>query len=199
MGQIRFIAGKFAENKHEFVPILIENLKETKFISINKEFHKICNFFSAEIHFIRTFLPNCSLPDNWSEINLRPLFVKLGLRTSVSLNEILFVASQFSQGLFEHKTLPILLEEFARMLENFNFEKVIQTDLEILHRIRNLQFLPVWKCTDISHPNDLKKSRKKGRFSEAQLYENQNCCCTSSWIHMYSFHFPVSSLVEMFG
>ena len=190
---IRFIAGKFTENKHEFVPILIENLKETKFVSINKEFHKICNFFSAEIHFIRTFLPNCSLPDNWSEIELRPLFVKLGLRTSVSLNEILFVASQFSQGLFKHKTLPILLEEFARLLENFNFEKVIQTDLEILHRIRNLQFLPVWKCTDISHPNDLKKSRKKGRFSEAQLHENQNCCCTSSWIHMYSFHFPVSS------
>ena len=116
-------------------------------------------------------------------MNLRPLFVKLGLRTSVSLNEILFVASQFSQGLFKHKTLPILLEEFARLLENFNFEKVIQTDLEILHRIRNLQFLPVWKCTDISHPNDLKKSRKKGRFSEAQLHENQNCCCTSSWIH----------------
>ena len=87
------------------------------------------------------------------------------------------------------------------MLANFNFEKVIQTDLEILHRIRNLQFLPVWKCTDISHQGMISKKSldRRVQFSEAQFNENQNCCCTSSWIHMYSFHFPVSSLVEMFG
>ena len=189
---VYFIAGKFAENKCEFIPKLIEHLKETNFIlSDHKEYHRIYTFYSRELQFIQTFLPNYSLPECWSEENLRPLFVKLGLRTSVCLNEILLVANEFSRGSLKYETMPILLKEFARILKTINFEEVPQTDLDILCQFRKLRFLPVWKCTDINHPNKL--SNKIGTFYEAQLNENQNCCCTSSWIHTHPFHFPVAS------
>ena len=187
---IHFIAGRFAENKHEFIPKLIENLKETNFMSVGKEFHRICEFYSTELEFIRVFLPNYSLPVSWSENNLRPLFVKLGLRTSVSLNDILLVANKFSRSLLQQKTLPILLKEFAKILKTINFEEVTQTDRDLLCLIGELRFLPVWNCPNIGNVNN---SKTMGKFSEAQLYENQNCCCTSSWIHTYPFCFPVAS------
>ena len=188
---IRFLAGKFAEEKHDFIPHLIEILTDIPFIKItNERFCRINELYSTGIRFISEFLPRRSLPKDWSDENLKPLFLKLGLQKSVSLDDILLVAIEFSMRRFECDKLNILLKELEIILQTIDWDKLAQKEIQTLEQLRNLQFLPVLKMNNITQH---KFSNKLAMFSEAQLREYRNCCCTSAWIHKFSFKFhPLS-------
>ncbi|KAI6660974.1 Sacsin-like [Oopsacas minuta] len=188
---VSFIAGKLAENEVDYLPYLIDNLKQISFI-LNADglLCTVNEFYCGNLPFVNTFLANYSLPEDWRGENLKPLFLKLGLQTSVSLDKLLFVANEFSLKKFESEKLKIFLVEFARILQNLNnFET---NEIAIIQQISKLKFLPVWRYAKITD-RQIQESSTLAKFSEAQLYENQHCCCCASWVHTYSLNLPDSS------
>ena len=190
---ICFLAGRLVENKHDLISHLIDLLTNIPFIlASDQQYRRVNQLYSSDIQFISEFLPHSALPGDWSDSNLNHLFVTLGLHECVSLDNILLVATEFSMQRFECGKLQILLNQLVINFNDINWEKLTPSEVDILSKLGNIKFLPVWKKTDITHTKEHNQT-KLAKFSDAQLYEHRHCCCTTAWIHKLSFKFhPLS-------
>ena len=188
---ITYLSGLVARNGGQ-ISILISSLAEIPFISIDNRLYKVKQLYDSEIIFIRTFLPHLSLPETWEKSHFGELFTKLGLNKQVSLECIFQIAKSLSQP--QQKNLPILLKELSRALNRIHWSEIDSDTYSILERIREVKFLPSWKRDRITEDHVTDVTEIVGRFCDAQQYEYQDCCCTTAYIHTFSFDFPPESL-----
>ena len=167
---------------------MINKLAKIAFIRSNDgRMLTVNQFYSPEVDFFTKFLSHNTLPKEWRDRTFEYLIEKLGLMKAISLRDIHTVVLMFSRREFPLSDLPRLFEAFVPILDQLNQPSQIISDIAMV------KFLPVWSIQCITSNHQVTDNTVLVRFCNGQLEKYKNCCCTTSWIHKYSFNFPNSS------
>ena len=185
---LRFISHLTGGGSISKIRNLITGLMEVPFIQIENRSFKVSELYSPKLEFVKRFLSDRALPEDWDKKYFTQLFSALGLRDEITLDDILIVALKFQRRELPTEYLHSLLQSLLLILLNLT-SQIDQHSAYVLRQIGEVRFLPAWKLKNV-HTNQKTYSSDLVRFCDAQLIEFQHCCSTTALIHELNFEIP---------